>query len=544
MRLVPETIPIIDLFAGPGGLGEGFSSFRTSEGHPIFRVALSIEMDEAAHQTLELRSFFRQFDNATLPDEYYLHLQGRLSRQELFKKYPTQSSKAKLEAWHAELGNVDPSQVDRRIKSALTGARLWALCGGPPCQAYSVIGRSRNGGIGAKDHRVYLYREYLRILAVHRPPLFILENVKGLLSSKVGSSAIFKQMMNDLGQPQGAIHSRSGPASRYHIYSLVVPPRAQTPHGPEFDIRDFIIKCEDYGIPQSRHRVILLGVREDLSLSEIPTLVTSERQVPVAQVLRGLPRLRSGLSRTKDGREEWRQAITGIVTSGVLDGIPNGKGTELRSDITWTLGRMRDARADRGGEFVTSKPTSEYRPDWYCDRRIGGVCNHVSRPHMTEDLYRYLFVASYARLFGRSPELRDFPPALLPKHKNVLDKEKEKYFDDRFRVQLIDKPATTIVSHIAKDGHYYIHYDETQCRSLTVREAARLQTFPDNYLFCGSRTEQYVQVGNAVPPLLAVQIAEIVAQISRQLLASHKPTDRSTDGRLLSIVERSLAVGC
>jgi DNA (cytosine-5)-methyltransferase 1 len=163
---------------------------------------------------------------------------------------------------------------------------------------------------------------------------------------------------------------------------------------------------------------------------------------------------------------------------------------------------------------------------------------------MKEDLYRYLFVACYARIFGRSPELRDFPPGLLPKHKNVLDKDKEKYFDDRFRVQLIDKPATTIVSHIAKDGHYYIHYDETQCRSLTVREAARLQTFPDNYLFCGSRTEQYVQVGNAVPPLLAVQIAEVVAWMLLQHSASKKPANNSAEVRLSLTTERPVEVGC
>ena len=539
-----DAIPIVDLFAGPGGLGEGFSSLKKPDRHPVFRIALSIEMDRAAHRTLELRSFFRQFANATVPDEYYSHLQGQISRDELFKVYPIQSSKAKSEAWNAELGKVDPTEVDRRITSALAGAPLWALCGGPPCQAYSVIGRSRNGGICAEDHRVYLYREYLRILAVHRPPLFILENVKGLLSSKVGSEGIFKQMMSDLAQPQNAVGYRLEGAIRYHLYSLVVPPKTQSNDGPEFDYRDFIIKCEDYGIPQSRHRVILLGVREDFAFSEIPTLVASGQQVPAARVLRGLPRLRSGLSRTKDGREEWRQALSGILTSGVLGNIPNGKGNELRSDISWTLGRLRDARADRGAEFLTCKPTSEYRSDWYCDERIGGVCNHVSRPHMKEDLYRYLFVACYARMYGRSPELQDFPPALLPKHRNVLERGKEKYFDDRFRVQLVDKPATTIVSHIAKDGHYYIHYDETQCRSLTVREAARLQTFPDNYLFCGSRTEQYVQVGNAVPPLLAVQIAEVVARMLCRHLAFKNPTHNFAERPLSVNTPRPAEIEC
>lgn len=372
-----EVIPIIDLFAGPGGLGEGFSALRSPDGSQVFKIALSIEMDEAAHRTLELRSFFRQFADATVPDEYYLHLQGRLSRGDLFEKYPIQSSKATSEAWNAELGKVDPSEVDRRIKSALTGAPLWALCGGPPCQAYSVIGRSRNGGIRAKDHRVYLYREYLRILAVHRPPLFILENVKGLLSSKVGSNGIFKQMMADLSQPQRAVNPRCRSAARYLLYSLVVPPKTQNSDGPEFDYRDFIIKCEDYGIPQSRHRVILLGVREDLSSSEIPTLVASGRQVSVAQVLRGLPRLRSGLSRTKDGREEWREALASIATSGVLDGIPNGKGTELTEQLREAVDEYREALLMMSASFCATWMARVSRVIYTSD--VCDLVTHASR---------------------------------------------------------------------------------------------------------------------------------------------------------------------
>ena len=194
-----------------------------------------------------------------MPVDYYLHLQGQLSREELFGRHLVESSKAKTEAWNAELGKIDPFEVDRRIKSAISDAPLWALCGGPPCQAYSTIGRSRSGGISSKDHRVYLYREYLRILAVHQPPLFILENVKGLLSSKIGSAVIFKQMVADLHHPEHAIGSTVKAAAQYVLYSLVVPPKTRTIDGhPEFDYRDFIIKSENnYAVSRLRNPIIL-----------------------------------------------------------------------------------------------------------------------------------------------------------------------------------------------------------------------------------------------------------------------------------------------
>lgn len=146
--------------------------------------------------------------------------------------------------------------------------------------------------------------------------------------------------------------------------------------------------------------------------------------------------------------------------------------------------------------------------EWYQRRELAALANHETRTHMSADIQRYLFATVFALARGRSPKAPDFPTELAPDHRNW----RSGVFSDRFRVQVADEPATTVTSHIAKDGHYFIHPSCYQCRSLTVREAARLQTFPDDYLFLGNRTQQYVQVGNAVPPFLAQQIAKLVRQ--------------------------------
>lgn len=145
---------------------------------------------------------------------------------------------------------------------------------------------------------------------------------------------------------------------------------------------------------------------------------------------------------------------------------------------------------------------------WIERPELRALAQHETRGHMVSDLGRYLFAAVYGQEYGSSPKAEDFPVSLVPNHKNWHTG----MFSDRFRVQIAGEPSTTVTSHISKDGHYFIHPDPMQCRSLTVREAARLQTFPDDYLFMGNRTEQYVQVGNAVPPFLARQIAALIHQ--------------------------------
>jgi DNA (cytosine-5)-methyltransferase 1 len=179
--------------------------------------------------------------------------------------------------------------------------------------------------------------------------------------------------------------------------------------------------------------------------------------------------------------------------------------------IVDTIDQIEVPKVDRGAEYIPGEFGVAYKPEWFVDGRVEGICNHSTREHMPRDLHRYLYASCFAHCHGHSPKLRDFPTDLLPDHGNVhLALNGHGFFADRFRVQVGARCATTITSHMAKDGHGFIHPDPRQCRSLTVREAARLQTFPDNYLFSGPRTQQYVQVGNAVPPLLAQGIARIV----------------------------------
>ncbi|MBV5341521.1 MAG: DNA cytosine methyltransferase [Deltaproteobacteria bacterium] len=508
-------IPVIDVFAGPGGLGEGFSALGRTEGKQYFKIGVSVEKEASAHSTLELRSFFRQFPYADVPPDYYSFLRGEITKEVLFSRHPKQSLAAKDETWLDALGRGADfdGKLDQRISSIIAGHDKWILIGGPPCQAYSVIGRSRNSGKEnyrlEDDEKSILYLEYLRILAKHQPPVFVMENVKGLLSAKIHGRSMFEDVLSDLQNPAAVFSSYSNKSNfKYRIYSLVKRPQKHsgdlcTSHLPE----DYIVRCEKYGIPQARHRVILLGIRDDFA-AFLPNTLTTTEQINTEAVLNGLPELRSGLSKELDSQDTWRDKVAGIAEQQWVKTSADKYGQDFNDRLMSVLNSPFCTPNDRGSDiFVPCNPTvSENLKGWYLDSRMTGVCNHSTRGHIFDDIQRYLFASCFAQHNGTSARLQEYPSELLPNHKNATSG----HFNDRFRVQAYGRPSSTITSHISKDGHYYIHPDPRQCRSLTVREAARLQTFPDNYFFCGNRTQQYVQVGNAVPPLLAYQIAEVV----------------------------------
>lgn len=504
------SIPIIDLFAGPGGLGEGFAALRDERGRPVFRLGISIEKESSAHRTLLLRAVYRLLDGTPHERHYYDYVRGSLSREQ-FLAVPAVARafrEAETEARQFELGKTKEAQIDQEIRRALGGSTSWVLIGGPPCQAYSLAGRARrtNDASFSEDVKHFLYREYLRIIRAHRPAIFVMENVKGLLSSKHSGTSMFSRIIDDLARPHDGVE--------YEIRSFVCDDQ-----GLGLAPGDYLIEAEKYGIPQARHRVILLGVRKSGSPVS-HELLQPMRSIGVREAIWDLPALRSRLSRGEDSPADWHRAVS--RASKLVKGWSGGSVTRISE-------RMRASAASSaslygtGQAFLATPPieaagklaaeAAAYR-SWVLRPKVGGILQHEARSHMGADLARYLFAATFAREYRRSPKLPEFPPLLLPEHRNASSSDGGPIpFPDRFRVQCGHEPSSTIVSHIAKDGHYYIHYDPVQCRSLTVREAARLQTFPDDYFFEGTRTEQYTQVGNAVPPLLANRIAAIVSKM-------------------------------
>tara|TARA_R110002126_G_scaffold141936_1_gene287144 strand:- start:8834 stop:10369 length:1536 start_codon:yes stop_codon:yes gene_type:complete len=511
---LPSNFGIVDLFAGPGGLGEGFASL-VEDGHIPFRIGISVEKEASAHKTLTLRAFLREYlaRHGALPTQYIdFHADGVLEPN--WSEVDAPAWQHAIDEAHAlELGTeAAKTTIDLAIEKLRASCDDTVLIGGPPCQAYSLVGRARSRGkvgyVPEEDARHYLFREYIRVLDKLRPAAFVMENVKGMLSSTVESRLVFEMLMEDLSS------LGTGRGHQYELRAIRVADGIATLQEASKP-SDFIVRAEMFGVPQRRHRVVIVGIRADLANKAPSAKIRVSKPVrTVNDVIGTMPSLRSGISRGMDDTAAWRREV--IDAAGLLVRVHAGMEDEpLREAFSLIAGRMLEEvpRSRTGSDLpVNYGASSDELMRWLERPELRAIAQHATRGHMVSDLGRYLFAAVFGTVRGFSPKAADFPFALSPEHRNWHSG----IFNDRFRVQLAGEAATTITSHISKDGHYFIHPDPLQCRSLTVREAARLQTFPDDYLFMGNRTQQYVQVGNAVPPFLARQIAELVsASIAR-----------------------------
>ena len=478
-----------------------------------------MERDKAAHSTLLLRTFLRQFPSG-FPEDYYGFLNRQTDEPDWSSRYPKEWQAAQHEALRLELGST---AAEREIAPRIDALRTeysgnTILIGGPPCQAYSLMGRARNRGIAGyvaeDDPKHFLYKEYIRILRRLKPVAFVMENVKGLLSASVGGAQVLGQILEDV----KSVRHDGG-------YQLVALAPNRNERRDFFDSvpspEDFVVRAEEFGIPQARHRIIIVGIRRDVlniagaNLPHALPLAAHQVGAVIENLLDGMPKLRSGISQAVDTPASWAQAIRGAARL-----VLNAKLDMTRDDERHFRERVRHCAAN-AEKAAATWPRAAARPNgigdgcakalrsWILDPRLKVLPNNQGRGHMAADLARYLFASVYAEVIGMSPKARDYPATLAPHHQSWRSGQ----FSDRFRVQLRGKPSTTVTSHISKDGHYFIHPDPEQCRSLTVREAARLQTFPDNYFFKGNRTEQFTQVGNAVPPYLAMQIGTALLSV-------------------------------
>ena len=414
-------IKFLDLFAGGGGLSEGF--FQAG-----FTPVAHVEADQAACHTLRTRRAYHWLKAAGKAEVYAAYLNGTLGRTEFYQQVPAEVADSVV---NAEIGQATIKQIFRYVDFLLDGQSLDLIVGGPPCQAYSLVGRARdqNGMRGDKRSRLYTY--YAEFLKRYQPSYFVFENVTGLLSAKnKRGGLIFPDMQ--------ALFRECGYQTEYQTLS-----------------------AEEYGVLQRRRRVILVG-RRGKATGFYPQPDKWKPGAHVSDALSGLPALRAG------------------------EGVA----------VLRRVGAHRSTWQGKAGVRSPGMP----------------VTLHQARPHAKRDLEIYqravtLWNQKKARLAYNSL------PRRLQTHRH------RDSFLDRFKVVAADLPyCHTIVAHIAKDGHYYIHPDVQQNRSLTPREAARLQTFPDDYHFegvgeAGSRTAAFHQIGNAVPVLLARKVADKLREI-------------------------------
>ena len=513
----------IDLFAGPGGLGEGFYQAG-------FEISVSVEKEKTECRTLLARKIFHRLrENGfnRLAEKFRV---GKISLDVIKEDHPEIYADCEKRVLNLELGEADFSHVIRSIKGCIGNfsSKNLVVIGGPPCQAYSVVGRSRQASKKIRantpdriekfysDNRHTLYREYLKILAVFRPTIFVMENVKGILTARKGADeptgSVIKQILKDIESPLQSLRSdkefmtecrRLGlklQGEQYVLVPLAQPASTEllidglTPPEPV----DYLIKCEEFGVPQARHRVMICGVRRDLweRLGSPDYLTPSKKPTTVADMIKNMPELISRLTNEDDSPKKW----AGFVGKQIAT-LTGDKSPQLTSSESYEESFINSAQSK----------TKSCRSFVFDTRK---VLDHKTRSHMKSDLARYYYCSRFAEMHSRNAKIDDWPVGdLLPKHADIKiegNRAKAAGFSDRFKVQVWDKPAYTITSHLAKDGHYYIHPDPSQCRSLSVREAARLQTFPDSYRFEGGISLQFHQIGNAVPPFLAYQIGKLI----------------------------------
>ncbi|MCX8662332.1 DNA cytosine methyltransferase [Gilliamella sp. B2911] len=405
-----NSLSYIDLFAGAGGLSEGF--IRNG-----FEPIIHVEMNVDACYTLKTRLAYHYLKDNNQLDIYVSYLKGEISRANLYENLPTDLLDSILNLKIDE-GNLKYiyKQIDKNLKLRKF-KKVDLLIGGPPCQAYSLIGR--HGIDWDNDERVKLYKLYGKILAKYKPSMFVFENVPGIVSANKG------EYFNDL---------------RNYYDKL------------GYDVDYQILKAEEFGVLQSRRRVIIIGSLKTKKLA-YPEFPKEIERYTVADIFHDLEVLKPG------------------------DSISVGK---------------------------YKKQASEYQIKYNVRNVLDFYTQHISRPHNINDLAIYKIVQDKWNNENHRLKYNDLPNRLRTQN-NVSS------FLDRFKVVDMNGLSHTLVAHIAKDGHYYIH--PTQVRSISVREAARLQSFPDDYFFEGSRTAAFTQIGNAVPPLMSAVLAKKIKEI-------------------------------
>jgi len=436
-----ETFYAVDLFAGCGGLSEGFKQAG-------FDIIAQVEMDRWACETLRTRHLYHGLKARGRGYLYRRYLRQEVRREDILDRFPDLSESISHRVIQATLGNDGTERILQKIEASrgYHGAPAFhVLLGGPPCQPYSLAGRSRDPFRMENDERHYLYTHYLEILEILQPDFFLYENVPGLFTARAEGKEIFVKILND--------------------FSSLIPPYEITPPLQQVfkEPGSYILNSVDFHIPQCRKRLILIGYKKSL-----------EGKNPGIKNI--FKRLQKRASKNREGER--------LTVSDAISDLPPLKPGEGSDGWFGPYSRIANLKPYQGKKRRDSP----------------GILNHRARTHKEADLERYRFFIEHHRNGNGAARLNDLmeeKPDLIPNHRH-LDK-----FLDRFKVQWWDRPSSTITAHICKDGHYYIHPDINQCRSFTVREAARCQSFPDNFKFEGPRTEQFSQVGNAVPPLLA-----------------------------------------